>query len=152
MKALVTIQGSSPVLLGEGVEEVVKNKEGELCFPAEEVKQSIVTAGLRFKQNGSRRKNMSKTLHEEVTIKPKLLSFGTSRHTYHKRAAVVGKKTHEINLRPMVDDWQLEFEINTGDLSLSLVREILERAGQFIGLGNFRPDFGRYRIVSFQEK
>lgn len=151
MKALITIQGVTPILLGDFDDDIVRNEKGEVCLPSDELKCSIVAAGRRFKDSQSKRKSMEKTLEEELSVTPGDISFGVKRTSRYKRAAVVQRPSHTIHPRPMIQDWKLKFELDSGELPMGVVREILDRAGRFIGLGNFRPDFGRYKTVSFQE-
>jgi len=152
MKALVTIQGASPILLGDLGEEIMRNNEGEVCIPAEDLKCSIVAAGQRFKDAWSKRKSMEKTLEREISVEPENLSFGIKKTMLFKRAAVVGNRSHVILPRPMIVKWELKFELDSGELPMGVVREVLDRAGNHVGVGNFRPDFGRYRVVGFQEQ
>lgn len=58
--------------------------------------------------------------------------------------------------RPRFDDWELDFtmEIDTKDMSERLVREIVDKAGKAIGLGDFRIDckgpFGKFVVIKWQ--
>lgn len=58
--------------------------------------------------------------------------------------------------RPMFDDWRLTFTIvlDTHILSHKLLRQIIDDAGQRIGLGDFRPatkgPYGRFKVVSWE--
>ncbi len=49
--------------------------------------------------------------------------------------------------------WRLSFGITarTDQLPLPTLQQILEYAGQNVGIGDFRPRFGQFRIVSFEE-
>lgn len=55
--------------------------------------------------------------------------------------------------RPMFDDWKLRFtvELDTRILSMSLLREIVDDAGNRIGLGDFRPatkgPYGKFKVT-----
>lgn len=57
--------------------------------------------------------------------------------------------------RPMFDDWRLSFIVNldTAILGEKLFRQIVDDAGQRIGLGDFRPQckgpYGRFKVVSW---
>lgn len=52
--------------------------------------------------------------------------------------------------RPVVNTpWSLEFEaffLEGQECKLSTLRDAFDRAGRFIGLGTFRPQFGQFRI------
>ena len=53
-----------------------------------------------------------------------------------------------IRVRPKFTDWSIDFElvVNTGLVSASKVREWLQTAGSSVGLGDFRPRFGRFNV------
>jgi hypothetical protein len=58
--------------------------------------------------------------------------------------------------RPRFDDWELDFsvELDTREMSERLFREIMDKAGRAIGLGDFRIDckgpFGKFVILKWQ--
>lgn len=55
--------------------------------------------------------------------------------------------------RPMFHDWRLSFVLGLDDsvMSESLLRDIVDKAGSAVGLGDFRPDckgpFGKFRVI-----
>jgi hypothetical protein len=48
----------------------------------------------------------------------------------------------------------LRFTINILEeqLPVEAVRKILEYAGRYVGIGDFRPRFGRFEVIEFQEE
>jgi hypothetical protein len=73
--------------------------------------------------------------------------------TVDTRAVVIpSTKGRILTHRPMFNDWSLEFtaEIDTSVVSEKLMREIIDAAGNRIGLGDFRPakkgPYGRFRV------
>lgn len=59
--------------------------------------------------------------------------------------------------RPLFNDWRISFVIGLDEtvLSESLLRDIVDKAGSAIGLGDFRPDckgpFGKFRVIRWDE-
>jgi hypothetical protein len=59
--------------------------------------------------------------------------------------------------RPIFDDWRVSFtiDLDTGEMTEKLLREIVDKAGKAIGLGDFRPackgPFGRFSVVKWRE-
>lgn len=55
--------------------------------------------------------------------------------------------------RPCFNDWKITFDVtlDTSVMSESLFRDIIDKAGSAIGLGDFRPDckgpFGKFRVI-----
>jgi len=60
--------------------------------------------------------------------------------------------------RPMFDDWALSFTamLDTSLVSARLFRQIVDDAGQRIGLGDFRPStkgpFGKFKVTAWSER
>lgn len=57
-----------------------------------------------------------------------------------------------MRCRPLFRDWAIKAELYVDEtqLDLSSLRGIVERAGKFIGLGDWRPRYGRY-IATVEE-
>lgn len=57
-----------------------------------------------------------------------------------------------VRTRPIFRDWSLEFgvSIETDQLNESQLQQILEIGGRCISLGDRRPKFGRFEVVSFE--
>ncbi|GAI19389.1 unnamed protein product, partial [marine sediment metagenome] len=57
-----------------------------------------------------------------------------------------------MRARPRFDKWELDFTIDFDDeiIGKDKVNEILTYAGQRIGIGDYRPLFGRFIVTKFQ--
>lgn len=56
--------------------------------------------------------------------------------------------------RPIFKKWNCEFTIEIVDedwLNPSILKQILEGAGKFKGVGDQRPEYGRFEVVSFKK-
>lgn len=148
--ATVTIAGRTPILLSEELGDMHRNEAEEICFPAEAVKDSIVTSANRFTDPDADVGTLAARVEKCVQVMPPLISFKVKNHELFKRAAQVNNRRHNICPRPMIQDWELTFELSSDDLPMTTVREILDRAGEFTGIGNYIPDFGRFKVTSFE--
>jgi len=60
--------------------------------------------------------------------------------------------------RPCFHDWELSFDVELDEeiMSEDLFRDIVDKAGKAIGLGDFRPDckgpFGKFVVIEWQVK
>jgi hypothetical protein len=66
---------------------------------------------------------------------------------------VVVQGSRILRARPRFDEWALEFEITNLDLGLlkrDMIHRILVDAGRFYGLGDFRPEFGLFKVEKFE--
>jgi hypothetical protein len=66
---------------------------------------------------------------------------------------VVIKRNRILRARPRFDEWALQFRIlnlDPGLLKADILKQILVDAGKFYGLGDFRPEFGRFMVEKFE--
>ncbi len=52
-----------------------------------------------------------------------------------------------LRVRPRIDNWTANFELTVLDPSLlpeDILDELVSFAGQFLGIGDYRPDYGRF--------
>ena len=56
--------------------------------------------------------------------------------------------------RPIFKEWSCTFvfEIIDENLNYLVLKEILEAAGKYKGVGDFRPEFGRFEVVEFKKE
>jgi hypothetical protein len=65
---------------------------------------------------------------------------------------VVIQRSRILRARPKFNEWALEFRIlnlDPGLLKADILKQILVDAGRFYGLGDFRPEFGRFKVEKF---
>jgi hypothetical protein len=66
---------------------------------------------------------------------------------------VVVQMNRVLRARPRFDEWALEFRIinlDPGLLKKDMIYRILVDAGKFYGLGDYRPEFGRFKVEKFE--
>ena len=69
------------------------------------------------------------------------------------RRRVVVQRNSIMRTRPKFREWTCEFtlEVDENLCNLDEVRQWLETAGSRVGLGDYRPMFGRFDVVEFKE-
>ncbi len=69
-----------------------------------------------------------------------------------RRGVKVGQ-SRVIRTRPRFDDWRVSFEVLVNPCALNVddVREAIDDAGKYVGLGDYRPRFGCFAVESFEE-
>lgn len=110
--------------------------KGGIKPPLDAKSQELFDQGLVFESNG------------DPTKKPKNGLF------YIDLEPVVVQRGRVVRSRPaLAAGWRLGFGITarTDQLAFPTLQQILEYAGQNVGIGDFRPRFGQFRIVSFEE-
>lgn len=132
---------------------VYRDADGYLCLPGENLRQSII-ASAKFRQDPrSPRKSAADLFKAGVIAMTPLASFGTKEWDYEDARRVMVQRNGVTRVRPaMRAGWRLEFYfiVQTPEyISPNDLRETIEQAGRLVGLGDFRPTYGRFGITGF---
>ena len=175
----VTIQGVCPLLFNrwncEAVEakakapknskikksddpetQVWRNDKGELCLPGEYLRQSIIHAAKYRQDPRSPRKSAMDICKAWIVVLNDLASLGTKDWDFLDNRRVVIQKAGITKYRPaMLSGWKADFELEViipEYIESDFLHEVLSNAGRLIGVGDFRPTFGRFIITRFEKK
>lgn len=134
-------------------------ENGALVMPSDNIMASMRDAGKKLKKGKA---TLTQNVLRGVSISPDnvLLQFqgpkdpaalAMSRaHTLRKMARVGTARI--IRTRPKFMPWSLEFviEYNDGQLDESDIKRLLDISGAEIGLGDWRPKYGRFTVESLK--
>ncbi len=58
-----------------------------------------------------------------------------------------------MRTRPRFDNWEVKFQLQLfpSEINPSDIQQALESAAMLIGMGDYRPKFGRFALVDFAE-
>ena len=78
---------------------------------------------------------LHKKTYDEVDIRP-----------------VVIQRNRIVKGRPKFNTWELEFVLNYDETRIKkdILKQILEEAGATKGIGDYRPKFGRFKVIKFE--
>lgn len=132
---------------------VWRNDDGELCCPGEYLRQSIIMAA-KFKQDPrSPRKSAMDLTKAGVISLTNLSSFGKKEWDYEDKRRVVIQRAGVNRVRPaMKAGYRLDFDLMVlvpEYIDKFWLQDTLSMAGRLVGIGDFRPTFGRFNVVSF---
>jgi hypothetical protein len=153
----------------EWMKTMYVTSNGYLYQPANHIEGSLVEAAKRFTIKGSRGKTWreaiqaycyvkpEKVIHlrngeevkapaEELLINPtEFLAVNTQRVKVQR--AAVARSRLEI-----AAGWQLAFTLEIVDEQArpDVIEAILREAGRAVGIGDFRPRYGRFELVTFE--
>lgn len=132
---------------------VYRNDLGELCIPGEYLRMAIVTAA-RYRQDPrSPRKSAMDLYKAGIVSLTELASLGVSDWDYLDARRVTVNRAGVTRQRPAMNaGWRAEFQlmINTPEyISPTTLHAVLIDAGRLVGLGDFRPTYGRFLVKSF---
>lgn len=172
----VTVEGSSDFLFhrwnAEAVDEKAKSAKnskakktddvesyvyrtdiGDLAIPGEYLRGAIIHAA-KFRQDPrSPRKSAMDLFKAAIVVTTPLASLGTAQWDYLDKRRVMVQRAGINRTRPaMRAGWRVQFDLMVllpEYIDRNALRETIESAGRLIGIGDFRPTFGRFGIVNF---
>jgi hypothetical protein len=133
---------------------VWRNEKNEVCIPGEYFRQSIIHAA-KFKQDPrSPRKSAMDLFKAGVVSLTQLASLGNDEWDYLDTRRVTVQRAGVNRTRPaMRIGWKvdMEFQILTPEyIDPVLFQDVLNTAGRLVGVGDFRPTYGRFNITNFE--
>lgn len=132
---------------------VYRCDNGNLGIPGEYLRMSIVAAAKYRQDPRSPRKSATDLFKAGVVALTNLSDIGTDKWDYEDRRRVVIQRNGINRTRPaMKVGWKAEFELQVSlpeYISPALLNEVIGSAGRLIGMGDFRPTFGRFIVTSF---
>jgi hypothetical protein len=133
---------------------VYRNEAGMICLPGEYLRGAIVTAA-KFRQDPrSSRKSAMDLYRAGVISMTPLASLGRDTWDYEDSRRVVVQRAGITRVRPaMRHGWNAEFVLTVLTpeyIAPTDLHAVMAQAGTLIGLGDFRPTYGRFNVTSFE--
>lgn len=136
---------------------VYRNDEGEICIPGEYLRAAICspTGAAKYRQDPrSPRKSALDLYKAGIFVATELASLRVKDWDYLDQRRVTVQRAGITRVRPaMAKGWVAEFEIGVvlpEYIPPSDLRAVLIDAGRLVGLGDFRPTYGRFDTTRFQ--
>jgi len=128
------------------------DKEKNICTPSIHIEGALIKAAADYKMPGKGRKTFKDAVRSGLIVEPELIVHKNQEWVVDRRPAVV-QRSRIMRSRARLDDWELEFNILVFDerITKSILREFLETAGRYMGLGYYRPKFGLFKIMEFEK-
>lgn len=132
---------------------VYRDDDGMLAIPGEYLRQSIIHAA-KFRQDPrSPRKSAMDLYKAGVVSLTELATLGVKDWEYLDRRRVVIQRNAVTRERPaMKVGWtiKVELQVLTPEyITPDQLSDVVTNAGRLVGLGDFRPTFGRFRVEKF---
>ena len=129
--------------------------------PATHLEGCLIKAATSFIIPGRGKKSYKDLFKSAVFVTPDYIPHGLKglpEKLVEQGKLFIDKRLVRVNnsgverLRPMLKNWSLEFiiEISDEQVSRDTVKQILEHGGRYIGIGDYRPKFGRFTVVKFE--
>jgi hypothetical protein len=137
--------------------------EKQVYQPASHFELSMTKAAASFKVTGKRGKSYKDLVAANMFIDPEKILFGIAepieldtdpdKPLYLDLRPVVIQRARVVRIRPCFKPgWILGFTINVIDdeLPSGILQDILVLAGKAVGIGDYRPKFGRFSVTHFE--
>ena len=138
---------------------IYRDDRGFISVPGRYITRSIVEAGRNFTDPRSSRKT-AKDLVQAAVMCDELYSpilvngQPTKDWDYEDRQRVCIMRSAITRTRPAFrKGWQVEFTLVSlvpEHITPDFLRKLVDNAGLLIGLGDFRPTYGRFKVVNWE--
>lgn len=130
------------------------DKDSMLAIPGEYLRQAIIHAA-KFRQDPrSPRKSAMDLFKAGVVSLTALAPLGTAKWDYEDKRRVVIQRNGVNRTRPaMRAGWKVEFQLMVmlpEYIGRADLQDVIGNAGRLIGLGDFRPTYGRFNVIRFE--
>ncbi len=129
------------------------DKKGKFIQPGEMIEAALTKAGSNFRAEG--KKTFKEIFKSGLFITPVEILHEIQKFEpdarWGKNPATGGAVWV---VRPKAEQWRLSFTLNVvldEKIPQEVLRDALDYAGLFVGIGAWRPKWGRFKIVSFKE-
>lgn len=176
-RALIRIQGSAAMLFHRWSDEAVAAKSkaakgsaakktddvetyvyrmpnNEIGIPGEYLRMSIINAA-KFRQDPrSPRKSAMDLFKAGIVCLDELASLGKTTWDYVDQRRVLVQRSAITRKRPAFNEgWSAQFQMQVllpEYISPDLLLDVANQAGRLIGVGDFRPTYGRFQVTHFE--
>lgn len=133
-------------------QKALYSNSGGCYVPSTWVSAMLKKAGAHFKKQGG--STYRDIMDASVFIEPSEIPL--DKKTYDEKfiVPVVIRRQRIVKARPKFNSWRITFVIHFDEelISKDVLRQILEEGGETIGLGDWRPKYGRFKVVTFKSK
>lgn len=133
---------------------VWRNEEGYLCLPGEYLRGSLVMAAKFHQDPRSPRKSAMDLFKAGVVALTDLAPLGVKEWDYEDKRRVVIQRNGITRTRPALrKGWKatIELMVTTPEyISPEFLQQVISKAGLLVGVGDFRPTYGRFGIINFE--
>lgn len=135
----------------EAEKSLYRDEQGAIYEPAEHIIAALVKAGSAFRFE--RRTTYKQIMNAGIVIEPDCIPLNKKSYDEIDSRPVVIERKRIIRSRPKFNHWELNFKIGVLDdrISIPVLKEVLDFAGTNIGIGDYRPRYGRFMVTEFKE-
>lgn len=175
----ITLKGTTPLLFNRFIDASIQSKtkkrsgstkeiniedklyrdgNGKICVPSTWIYGCLVESAKSFKIVGKSKATYSKLVGSTVQVFPDMFEVKPQEYEPYTISAVNPMtKGRMMVTRPKLDKWEIAFAIvfNEDDIPVEVMKNIIDNAGNYVGIGDWRPakkgQFGKFIVEKFEE-
>lgn len=125
-------------------------EDGKTVYqPANHFESALIESAVNFKFDG--KKTYKDAFKGGIFVLPERIRHTNQIWGKDKRSVVI-QRARIMRVRPKFEDWELSFVIQCIDdrISPDVIRDVLDYAGLYKGIGDMRPRYGRFEVIKFE--
>ena len=129
------------------------NDAKKICVPSMAVLSAMRKAATQLKKAGAGKKTLKDFVFSGLRVNPDMIELPDQEYEIDIRPVVV-MRARIMRARPLFKNWDLTFQVEIVDSQTwdaGMVRQVLEEAGKYQGLLDFRPLFGTFEVVNVKK-
>jgi hypothetical protein len=143
----------------EALQAIYRDADKRICLPAQHVKAALRQAANEYKVPGRGRGTYRGHVMAGITVLPSEIPLHIPNNLDPEETWVLDvrpvrvQRARVLRGRPRFDKWELEFEIEVEDdlLDSEILKTLVEHAGRYEGIGDFRPEFGLFTCLKIEQ-
>ena len=136
----------------EEFQKLYLTKDKMVYEPASHIKGCLTKAATEFFIKGHKGKRYTDRIRAFVQVEPLEIVHKVQEWHVDIRTVVV-QRIRVVRRRPCFNDWALDFNLLIKDpeaVPPETLHEILEYGGRYVGMGDYRPEFGLFEVTKWQ--
>lgn len=133
---------------------VYRNEQQEICIPGTYIRQALVNAGKFMQDPRSPRKSLADLVKAGLIVHTQLASLGKTTWDRMDQQRVQVQRNGITRNRPCFEiGWRVTFDLEVilpEYIPREVLGQLLASAGRLVGLGDYRPTYGRFQVVELK--
>lgn len=128
------------------------NEAGKIAVPSMAILSAMRKAATNLKKGGAGKKTLKDFVFSGLQISPEMIELTPQKYTVDIQMVVV-QRSRIPRARPLFKNWHVSFKIEIVDeqtWDAGTVRQVLEEAGKYQGILDFRPLYGTFEVESMK--
>jgi hypothetical protein len=133
---------------------VYRDDKGFLAVPGEYFRMSLINAAKYRQDPRSPRKSAMDLFKAGIVTLTELCSVGKKEWDFIDRRRVMIQRNGITRHRPgLLSGWRVEMDFQCllpEYINPAMLNEVIQASGRLVGVGDFRPTFGRFSVTRFE--